>query len=137
MQTGLQFEIPVTPRGQMRARHTARKLKSGKVFSHTYKDEKQEFSEEVLFHYLERYVPLEPFEGPVTLLVKAYMPKPKKPKSSRPTTKPDLDNLIKQIKDCMTIMHFWHDDNQVVEYMPGTGKYYSDRPRWEVAIAKA
>ncbi len=43
-------------------------------------------------------------------------------------------NLLKQIKDCLTDMRFWGDDKQVVGYLPHTGKYYSDRPRWEVEI---
>jgi Holliday junction resolvase RusA-like endonuclease len=49
-------------------------------------------------------------------------------------TKPDLDNLLKQIKDCLTQMQFWTDDKLVVGYLPGVGKYYSDRPRWEIEI---
>lgn len=52
----------------------------------------------------------------------------------RPQVKPDLDNAIKNIKDVLTEMGFWEDDRQVVEYLPGTGKWYSDHPRWEVEI---
>jgi len=29
---------------------------------------------------------------------------------------------------------FWQDDKQVVEYLPGTGKYYGDPARWEIEI---
>ncbi len=51
----------------------------------------------------------------------------------RPTTKPDLDNCIKNLKDvCKGV--FWQDDKQVVEYLPGTGKYYGDPARWEIEI---
>ena len=84
--------------------------------------------------------------GPVFLGVRAYLPipssKPKKWKASalageiRPTIKPDLDNLLKHLKDCLTTMRFWEDDRQVVEYLPGTGKYYSDSPRWEIEIRR-
>ena len=52
----------------------------------------------------------------------------------RPTTKPDMDNLLKHLKDCLTQMRYWEDDKQVVEYLAGTGKYYSDQPRWEIVI---
>ena len=31
-------------------------------------------------------------------------------------------------------MRYWTDDAMVVEYLPGTGKYYSDSPRWEIEI---
>lgn len=27
--------------------------------------------------------------------------------------KPDTDNLVKLLKDCMTALHFWNDDSQV------------------------
>jgi Holliday junction resolvase RusA-like endonuclease len=139
----LSFTISIAPRGQMRARHTAKKTKSGKVFSKTYKDEKQQDAETVLYAYLRDYVPASPIEGPIALGIRAFMPMPKKSKKwtadalagfIRPTTKPDLDNMIKHIKDCMTTMQFWHDDNQVVEYLPGTGKYYSESPRWEIVV---
>ena len=53
--------------------------------------------------------------------------------TTRPTTKPDLDNLLKQFKDCAKGI-FWEDDKQVVEYLPGTGKYYGSPARWEIVI---
>jgi len=74
--------------------------------------------------------------------VRAYMPLPKsKPKKwlaqaqaglVRPTSKPDLDNLVKQVKDCLTQMGVWEDDKLVVECF--SAKHYSDRPRWEVEV---
>ncbi len=137
------FSIPIIPTAQARARHAARKLKSGKVISTTYKSEKQEANEHPIYAYLKAYVPVEPLQGALKLGVKAYLPIPKKSKRwmaeaeagiERPTTKPDMDNLIKQIKDCMTKMRFWHDDKQVVEYLPGTGKWYSTFPRWEIMV---
>ena len=30
------------------------------------------------------------------------------------TTKPDTDNLVKTLKDCMTVVGFWKDDSSVV-----------------------
>jgi Holliday junction resolvase RusA-like endonuclease len=89
--------------------------------------------------------PLEPLQGPLLLGVRAYLPIPKsKPKKwqaaaqageIRPISKPDTDNLIKQIKDCAN-RAMWGDDCQVVEYLPGTGKYYDDGggTRWEIEI---
>jgi Holliday junction resolvase RusA-like endonuclease len=128
----------------MRARHAAKKLKSGKVFSKTYKDEKQVQAEMTLQAYLVQHQPAEPMEGQIALGVRCYMPIPmSKPKAFqsgalagtiRPITKPDLDNMLKHVKDCLSNMRFWKDDNQVVEYLPGTGKWYSDRPRWEIEI---
>jgi Holliday junction resolvase RusA-like endonuclease len=49
----------------------------------------------------------------------------------RPTKKPDLDNLIKGIKDgCNKII--WHDDSQIVDMT--MRKFYSEQPRAEVMI---
>jgi len=47
--------------------------------------------------------------------------------------KPDLDNLIKLVKDALTGV-FWHDDSQVDEYSPIPRKAYSDKPRTEIVI---
>ena len=131
--------IPVEPTGQMRPRACIR----GRHAS-TYKDKKQESRESALMSHISRNLPNVWFTGPLLLGVRAYMPLPKsKPKKwcsaalageIRPTTKPDLDNLLKQIKDCLTQMGVWEDDKLVVEYMAGTGKYYSDRPRWEIEV---
>ena len=131
--------IPIIPTPQMRARHSA-----VNGFSRTYKHEKQAQREKVLMVMLKKHRPKQPLQGEIMLGVKVYLPvptsKPKKWKEAaargevRPTTKPDLDNLIKQIKDCLTMMRFWEDDKQVVGYLEGTGKYYSEKPRWEVEI---
>lgn len=48
-----------------------------------------------------------------------------------PTTKPDIDNLAKGIKDGLSKV-LWHDDSQVVELV--ARKWYSDNPRAEVTI---
>ena len=49
----------------------------------------------------------------------------------RPTKKPDLDNLIKGIKDgCNKII--WHDDSQILDMT--LRKFYSEQPRAEVMI---
>jgi Holliday junction resolvase RusA-like endonuclease len=85
-------------------------------------------------------------DGPLLLGVRAYMPIPKSKSGKfkaaamagdiRPTGRPDLDNLLKQIKDCFTRMQIWVDDKLVVGYLPGTGKYYDDGQgaRWEITI---
>jgi Holliday junction resolvase RusA-like endonuclease len=129
----------------MRARHG--RTQGG--FSVTFKASAQREAETHLIGLLEPHRPAQPFEGAVTLGVRAYLPIPASwPKQQRaeaeaghlrPTSKPDLDNLIKNIKDCLTALNFWQDDRQVVEYLPGTGKYYDDTqgPRWEIEIKNA
>ena len=138
----MKFTIPIIPKAQMRARHG--RTKGG--FSVTYKAEAQRQAEAQLMALLQRHRPDTPFWGELLLRVQAYLPIPaswskKKIQAAqsgllRPTSKPDLDNLIKNLKDCLTALNFWHDDKQVVEYLPGTGKYYDDGrgPRWEIEI---
>lgn len=137
----MKFTIPIVPKAQMRARHA-----TVNGFSQTYKDPKQEQQEQALMAMLQPHVPSMPLQGQILLGVKAYLPMPtSKPKGwkaealaglVRPTTKPDLDNLLKHVKDCLTMLRFWGDDKQVVGYLPHTGKYYSDRPRWEIEIVE-
>lgn len=49
----------------------------------------------------------------------------------RPTTKPDIDNIVKGIKDALKGV-IWRDDSQVVEIV--ASKWYSNSPRVEIDI---
>lgn len=83
-----------------------------------------------------------PLEGALSLTVKAYRSIPKsfsKKKAEaakrgelRPVTKPDLDNLIKGVKDSLKTI-IWRDDSQVVDF-GNSGKWYSDVPRVEITV---
>lgn len=138
----MKFTVNIIPKAQMRARHG--RTSSG--FSRTYKAPAQEHEEAKLIALLAPHRPAAPVVGPVSLLIRAYLPIPaswsqKKKEAAkigviRPTCKPDLDNLAKHLKDCLTSLSFWQDDRQVVEYLPGTGKYYDDGAgsRWEIEI---
>ena len=147
----MKFMIPIVPKAQMRTGAGTVTLADGKVRGTVFKKKKQREAEGVLVALLEKYQPSVPMQGALLLGVRAYLPmpagKPKwysgKPKefhqdarsgAVRPITKPDLDNLLKCVKDCLTTLQFWGDDKQVVGYLPDTGKYYSDRPRWEIEI---
>lgn len=131
--------VPIIPVGQMRARHGVRH-----GHAHTFKAPQQRRAEETLTAYLAQHQPEAPLDGPVVLGVRAYLPIPKsKPRKwreeaqagrIRPTVKPDLDNLLKHVKDCLTQCRYWTDDRMVVGYLPGTGKYYGTLPRWEITI---
>jgi Holliday junction resolvase RusA-like endonuclease len=60
-----------------------------------------------------------PLKGPVSLSFNAVFPHPKKPKPQRfwKDSKPDLDNLIKNVKDALKWIA-WYDDAQVAHYGP-------------------
>jgi Holliday junction resolvase RusA-like endonuclease len=138
----LKFTILLPPTGQKRAR--SRTVRAGdRAYSMTYKEKGQRQEEEKLIALLYAYRPPKPLLGPLMLSVKAFISVPKSKSKKwqtaarvgeiRPTTKPDLDNLLKNIMDCLK-GGFWEDDKQVVEYLPGTGKYYGDPARWEIEI---
>lgn len=139
--TLLSFTVPIVPKGQMRAKHA----RIG-GYTRAYKDPRQAAEEQTLLSHLVRYQPDRPFDGQLLLGVRAFLPIPaSKPKTwkalartgvIRPTVKPDMDNLLKHVKDCLTMQRFWTDDRIVVGYLPDTGKYYGDQPRWEIAIAR-
>lgn len=76
---------------------------------------------------------LPPFTGPASLNVNVYIKIPeswsltKKAEANggliRPTSRPDLDNILKSIKDGMNGI-VWKDDSQVVQVL--ASKWYSD-----------
>ena len=60
--------------------------------------------------HLARHKPEAPFDKAVRLTVKWLFPKGNHQNGEYKTTKPDTDNLIKLLKDCMTMVGFWRDD---------------------------
>jgi Holliday junction resolvase RusA-like endonuclease len=86
-----------------------------------------------------QHKPDKPLEGALALQVNIYRSIPKsfsKKKHTqaengeiRPTTKPDVDNFLKVIKDALKGI-VWKDDSQVVSAM--VNKWYSEQPRVEV-----
>jgi len=90
----------------------------------------------------------EPLEGALALSIRVYRAMPgtlakSKKKSAlaeagaiKPTTKPDLDNYGKGIKDALKSI-CWKDDSQIVAYKEPFGKYYSFTPRIEVDVTEA
>ncbi|PZX07590.1 endodeoxyribonuclease RusA [Psychrobacillus insolitus] len=80
-------------------------------------------------------------ESEVRLFLDIYRPIPKSISKNkredvisgvlRPTKKPDLDNLVKGIKDGLSKV-IWHDDAQIVEM--NVRKFYSENPRAVVKV---
>lgn len=134
----IEIVVPIEPKAQKRARHG---VVNGRAIAYT--DSKQRTEASKLHALLYEHRPSTPWDGPVILGVKAYLPIPASKAGKwkvaaesgaiRPTTRPDLDNLLKMLKDVMSGI-FWKDDRQVVEYLPGTGKYYGRIPRWEIVV---
>lgn len=58
--------------------------------------------------------PKTPFNGPISVSVEFYYPiKDKRKKGQFKTSRPDCDNLVKLLLDCMTQLRFWNDDSQI------------------------
>jgi len=83
----------------------------------------------------------EPIEGAVIIQVDSYHPIPSRllkaekiearAGKTRPTSKPDVDNIAKGVMDSLNKL-VWKDDNQVIGLT--ANKYYSDDPRIEITV---
>ena len=95
-----------------------------------------------LLDHVARFRPEEPAAGPVQLITKWIWEFPDLPKvpgidesyMEYKTTKPDTDNLIKMLKDCMTQAGFWKDDAQVASEI--TEKFFGFVPGIYVRITE-
>lgn len=106
----IEFFIPIEPVAQGRP-----KFRRFKDFVSTYdpgksKDYKKEIAKAA------KEEGMKPFDKdlPLTLSVCFFITKPKSTKRRYPTVKPDLDNLVKAVKDALKGIA-WHDDSQVVD----------------------
>lgn len=64
---------------------------------------------------LSPFAPREPWNCPIALTTEWVFRKPRGARGIFKTTKPDTDNLVKTLKDCMTRCGFWKDDALVCE----------------------
>ena len=133
----IQFTVDSCPVAQPRARHSAhggRAITYGAPKSHPIHDFKYAVRQRALAEMDLR----SPLEGPLLLSIDFYLPRPAKhdamtgrgaskqakyPDGPIPHTgKPDLDNLIKAVKDALKGVT-WKDDSQVFRYGM-MGKYH-------------
>lgn len=137
----LKFRLNCIPTAQARARHMT--TKSG--LSVSYKSANQKANERTLEALLAPYAPKAPLQGPLVLEFVAALPvgksDSKKLREAKltglvaPEKKPDLDNMLKNLMDCMTRLQFWTDDVQVVSLR--CEKIYAEQGYWDVALFEA
>ena len=137
----LKFRLNCIPTAQARARHG--RTKSG--LHMTFKSANQKANERTLEALLAPYAPKTPLAGPLVLEFVAALPvgksDSKKLREAKltgmvsPEKKPDIDNLSKQLLDCMTRLQFWTDDVQVVCLR--CEKIYAEQGYWDVALFEA
>lgn len=121
-----EFYIQTIPKGQPRARFFVRK---GQDHVSSCDPQKSiNYKTDIKIQVLNQHPQM--MEGPLTLLLDFYMARPKNHygakglKPNAPTyhdKKPDLDNLVKAVKDALKGI-VWRDDSQV-SVMYATKKY--------------
>lgn len=80
-----------------------------------------------LMAHLGKHVPENKFDGGVHLMVKWLFPITGDHKDGDwKITKPDTDNLNKLLKDCMTDLGYWKDDQLVASEL--IQKFYAETP---------
>lgn len=133
------FEIPGEPVAQGRPR--AGKTRAGKTV--LYDPAKSRDFKHFVKLVAAQHAPRELITGPIDLAIDIYKATPKKyqtkPKQAlieqgelRPTTKPDVDNYVKGVKDGLNKV-IWQDDSQVVNLT--VRKFYSMQPKVVVRVA--
>ena len=113
----------------------------GRVRFYTKKKVRQ--SENFLAALISMHVPDVPFYVPVSLTVRWTFPFRKSERRSvvkagkdvPHTSRPDLDNLEKNLLDVLTRLNFWTDDSLVAE--KSTSKSWGPRPGIEIEIRPA
>lgn len=106
-----------------------------------YKPKAVKQAADTLWALFQPYAPEEPLKGPLCLTLTLTFPWRKSERKGRVAqfraypidTRPDLDNLFKQIADTMTSLRFWHDDSQLSAI--SLSKRWGDKPGISFCIA--
>lgn len=139
----IEFFMPMIPPTVTQQEHkVAVNRKSGRVVFYDppeLKAARSRFMDQV-----GRYAPDAPLDGALQLITKWIWPMDQERQEmlsvvdpdrfAWKTTKPDTDNLIKLLKDCMTRTGFWKDDAQVASEV--TEKFLANRPGIYVKIMR-
>lgn len=110
----------------MRIPNTTHQMKQVAVVNgkpHFYEPQGLQDARKKFKAYLGMHRPLAKFTGAVRLTTKwVYQAGGKNKSDTWKVTKPDTDNMVKLLKDCMTAEGFWKDDAQVASEI--TEKFY-------------
>jgi Holliday junction resolvase RusA-like endonuclease len=131
--TTITLELPGSPQGKGRARHTRAGITYTPAATRSYEAS-------LAWTAAVAMKGRKPLTGPVRLGIEAFMPIPtswsgKKQRMAiagtiKPTTKPDCDNLMKVIDGLNRIC--WADDSQIIDAR--ITKRYDERPRMVITI---
>lgn len=102
------------PKGTAQQKGEAIRYKNGAPYIQHYRKDKVSAMRQEFIYRLKPYAPRNPAAGPVRLYVCFnFDVKDRKLWGKYKTTRPDADNIIKELKDAMTACRFWNDDSQV------------------------
>ena len=133
--------IEFTIKGKPKALKRHRSTRTGRMYDPSAKDKKQ------IWLQIAKFKPKRPFAGDIMLKLIFTMPRPKSHFRTgkfkhllkdgyehiiNHTFKPDLDNLVKLIADCIGNNTFIVDDSQIC--MLQAEKVYGETPMTEVVI---
>jgi Holliday junction resolvase RusA-like endonuclease len=134
MSTPIVIELPGTPRGKGRPRHT----RAGVTYTPAAT---RGYEASLAWTAAAAMKGRAPLEGPLRLTVEAHMPIPTSWSGRRqrmaaageikPTTKPDYDNVLKTLDALNNVV--WRDDSQIIDVR--CVKRYSERPRLRITVA--
>ena len=117
------FFMPMIPPTVTHQEHKVM-VRNGKPFF--YEPAELKTARAKLLDSVGRHKPKTPLIGPLRLVTKWIWRKDGLREFKYKPTKPDTDNLIKLLKDCMTKAGFWKDDAQIASEI--TEKFWGDIP---------
>lgn len=99
-----------------------------------FKSQRLQQTEDFYLNELRSYAPTSPITGAVSLSIDFdYFTPTKKRRGKWKTTRPDCDNLVKILIDCMTKLGFWLDDAQVARLR--VSKHYAEGEQAQITIS--
>ena len=96
------------------ATHQQKKVRVVRGHPQFYEPANVKEARKLYMEALKPYTPITPYTGAVKLITTFYFKTKTHKGNTWKTTKPDTDNIIKMLKDCMTASNYWIDDAQVV-----------------------
>lgn len=120
----VEFFMPMKPPTVTHQEKAVRVVKGKPVY---YEPPRLADARAKLMAHLSAHRPERQLGGPVRLVVRWLFPLAAGHSDGQyKDTKPDTDNLIKLLKDCMSALGFWRDDAQVASEL--NEKFWAARP---------
>lgn len=141
----VEFTIYGDPVSLKRHRDTTVKTKDGRTIRKKY-DPSSTDKQTFVWKAIAEYKPKSPIQGPIKLTLTFYLARPKSHFSkgkdkgkllpSAPAfhiSKPDLDNMVKFVKDALNSI-YWKDDSQIYSLGDTKKVYTTGTPRTDIKI---